>query len=775
MRNAADLRDDYLRKFELLDERYGGAIPLRGAHGSGKTHLLSWLGLAKSWPRSAPTVVYAKVDRASFFDLFSQMITQLPQERLQQLIGEALQQLAIETAGKAKATEDLRSRILTPADVTTLADEGNLDRSELSAVLTGRLETQMKENQVSPEITRALMKVDSPTLGERAYQWLQGKRVDGLQDLGLSHYLGELAQDAQGSSVPDLAAIDALETIAALHQFANRPLILLVDQLEVFVRDVDKERRQMLASLIKKLMEQLGRQNALMFIAGTDDVWDALPRDVSPRLRVREPLPVGRLDDEETRIFLEAFTRDTPRFNTPSIRFIHHLSGGNPREIIRIAYQAFERLSGDLDRATYEDLVNCAAAAGTVADRQKNALAMADRVLGAFGQVSQNLAIDGGCRLDRLLMNGNSPSVALETLSATDQLSEVQSARQVPVVVGYLKRTWPGVPLIVVTVGYSSTPVAELLGQTGAVLEFEEETFSSRLQTCVVELLSSREKKDREEREAHNQPADSSYVVDALEKLSSRLAEREHPVASADPALVSLLQRVSSRLDALEVSRKAAADDVAESFTANTLEYARPELEKRELHTKWDLLDELDRLADAASDGNYDRERQIIRGILVANEASLRLKYLDQLGGFYLDLIAQSRFASDPFRLVKAKRDLILEMRRLLRDRTVLDILLGDRQLYSLIGGAATGCVYAVVVVIYASYHPEAWGDSNRLGRDLAWQAPLAGLVFGLAMFYYLTLIRSQRAFHWEWARRALDKPSESADYESPPKILPPQ
>jgi hypothetical protein len=87
MRNAADLRDDYLRKFELLDERYGGAIPLRGAHGSGKTHLLSWLGLAKDWPRSAPTVVYAKADRASFFDLFSQMITQLPQERLQQLIG----------------------------------------------------------------------------------------------------------------------------------------------------------------------------------------------------------------------------------------------------------------------------------------------------------------------------------------------------------------------------------------------------------------------------------------------------------------------------------------------------------------------------------------------------------------------------------------------------------------------------------------------------------------------------------------------------------------
>jgi hypothetical protein len=353
--------------------------------------------------------------------------------------------------------------------------------------------------------------------------------------------------------------------------------------------------------------------------------------------------------------------------------------------------------------------------------------------------------------------------VALETLGATDQLSEVQSARQVPVVVGYLKRMWPGVPLIVVTIGYSSSPVAELLGQTGAVLDFEEETFSSRLQTCVVELLSSQEKKDREKKEAQNQPSDRSYVVDALEKLSSRLAEREHPVASTDPARVSLLQRVSSRLDDLEASRKAAVDDVAERFTTNTLEYAKPELEKRELRTKWDLLDELDRLADAANnERDYDLERQIIRGILVANEASLRLKYLDQLGGFYLDLIAQSRFASDPFRLVKAKRDLILEMRRLLRDRTVLDILLGDRQIYSLIGGLAVGCIYAVVMVIYASYHPEVSSASHRLGLDLAWQAPLAGIVFGLAMYYYLTLIRSQRAFRWEWATRTLDRPPES-------------
>jgi len=377
MQTAAQQLDDYLISYEKQTTRYGGAVPLSGGHGSGKTHLLSWLGLARSRPRSQPTVLYAKVDRPSFFDLFSQLINQLPQIRLQELISEALQQLARESVGKAKITSDLQKRIKSADDLTKLSTEGNIDREELSRTLADRLFECMKKNQVPLEIARALLKVDSATLGERAYQWLQGKRVDGLEELGLAHYLGELAQDSQGSSVPELAGIDALETIAALHQFANRPLLILIDQLEVFVRGVDKERQQMLSSLIKKMIEQLSRQNTLAFMAGADDAWDTLPRDVSPRLRIREPLTVGRLTPDETRIFLEAFTSDTPRFSPESIATIHQLSGGNPREIIRIAYHAFKKLNGALNKAAREDLLTSATESGTVADREKLALSIA--------------------------------------------------------------------------------------------------------------------------------------------------------------------------------------------------------------------------------------------------------------------------------------------------------------------------------------------------------------------------------------------------------------
>lgn len=225
--------------------------------------------MARSSPRSEPTVLYAKLDRASFFDLFSQIIGQLPQAQLQRLIAEAMQHIAVGDVRKARSS-DLVSRLKSPEEVAELAQEVNLDRDEVSRTLVKGLDGLLEKSQVPDEIPLGLLKVDSPTLGERTCQWPQGKRVTGLEELGLAHYLGELAQDEKGSSVPDLAAIQALETIAALHRLAGRPLVILIDQLEVFARGVDQERQQVLASLIKKLMEQLGRQNALTFIAGAE-------------------------------------------------------------------------------------------------------------------------------------------------------------------------------------------------------------------------------------------------------------------------------------------------------------------------------------------------------------------------------------------------------------------------------------------------------------------------------------------------------------------------
>jgi hypothetical protein len=734
--------DDYLTRYVRETTRYGGTIPLRGAHGSGKTHLLGFLAQeARGRTRSHPTVVYGMVDRASFFDLFSQIIGQLPQQKLQELIGAALQQLAKEVVGKAAITVDLTDRLEeSPAALADLVNEGNIDRGELMRLLTDRLQQRMEEKKVPREIPLALMRVDSPTFGERAYQWLQGKRVEGLEELGLSHHLGELAQDAEGSSVPEVAAINAVETIAALHQFAQRPFVLLIDQLEVFVRDIDNEKRQMLASLIRKLMEQLGRQNALTFIAGADDGWAGLPRDVTPRMRVREPLPIGSLQRDETRMLLDSFTEGQRPFSRAASDTIYELSGGNPREILRIGYQAFRRLGGALDAATTTDLIASAEASGTVEDRTKVALGIADRVLGAYGTVTAHLDIGDRLIVDRLLVIERTPALSLVTVKATDQLSEVQAARRIPAITDYITQNWPAAGLIVVTIGYASAPVAEQLERAAAVIEFDEREFESQLRTRVVELLAQ-----RDAAAAAADPVTTTAVLDALQDISQRLRQREAaagpagpagPSGAPDPELVTTLTRIVDRLDHLEVARRDDVDRKYQSFAERATRSHDPEQRQHELRTRWDLLDELRTLREALVHGDPGRERECIRAILVANESFLKIRYLDLLGGRYLDLVDR-RDADE----TSGQRDeLIGEMRLTLRQAGAFEHVRQQPLTYGSAAGVAAAAVY-LLVAMTRPYRPDT--------ADIVWNAVLAGVGVTVFVWGSIWLANHLRSLRW--------------------------
>src|SRR4029450_12281569 len=76
-----------------------------------------------------------------------------------------------------------------------------------------------------------------------------------------------------------------------------------------------------------------------------------------------------------------------------------------------------------------------------------------------------------------------------------------------------------------------------------------------------------------------------------------------------------------------------------------------------------------------------EAERGIMRTLLVANEANLKIKQIDYLGGIYLDLIAESpspwegsKTASFARHQLAVTREAIArELRRLLRGRRVID------------------------------------------------------------------------------------------------------
>lgn len=626
MRNVMGKLDDYLRTFPDSGRRYGGALGLIGGHGSGKTHLLSRIAeRARELASIRVTVVYAKADSSSMFDLYHQFLSDLSRDQIQDVIRRAQVQVAFGYLRRAKITEDVVTRLEGIDDLTDLYRQGTIDREHINRLLSDQLIEKLKAgSQLNPEpddqkylipleFPQMLLRVDDPAIGEAAYRWLQGEPVEGLRELGLEAPLKRAGVDDEGLSAADVAAINSLESIAALHQIADMPFVLLLDQLEVLLR-ANSDRVITLFSVIKKMIEQLGRQNGLMFIAGNEDSWSILPRDVGPRFREREPTRVGVLNIDETKIFLQSYTQalgvgilDT------EIEKLRSLAGGNLREMIRIGHQAYEISGGSLDKVDAPMLEECALMSGTTEDRKKLALDIADKVLGEFGTSEQSIAPREGVRIERLLLRENRPYVGLLVMAATGQVSEVNSALSINAALVYLQQEMSQVAPVIISVGYSSNEIISMLSTTAPVIEFNELDFALKLRTQLVTIGMN------------------SVVLSPIE-------------AVADNEAFKLLRTISERLEALEIDRQFRAQDINISLEKSAQELARPAVEARSLKTRWELMEQLDELEEALATDRPLLERELIRSMLIANETYLKLDFFDVLGGEYLDNISEARY-----------------------------------------------------------------------------------------------------------------------------------
>jgi AAA domain-containing protein len=751
MGNARSELVSYLSTYPVVSSRHGGAIGLTGPHGSGKTHLLNWLAhKAREHRTIRATVLYAKADSASLFDLYRQLLSQFGRANIVELIDHALVTIAKERVSVAKVTESIGERITDRSDLQKLSQEQNVDREQLGHLLRER----MLQTNVPDVIPLTLLQVTSSDDGDEAYRWFAGQEIAAPRLLDIPPRLSAAAVPeakpepvsqvaasadpqsgtspaASGSAIgaapavlnappapsqptrlaePELAVIDALETLAALHTIAGVPMIVLIDQLEVLLRTADRARAEILNSLLKKLIEHLGRQHAVLFIAGTPEAWKKLPRDVAPRMRTRDPLRVGNLTVPEARLLLKAYTDGggLPPFPADAVDTVHRLSGGSPREVLRIAYHAFDKTKGAVAGVTVKQLLESAHTSGTVADRYAVALGVIDSVLGEFGRVRQDFDVGAGVSVERMLMRDDDVLVAVLCIRATDKLSEVDSARRASTARSYCASKWPLAKLIAVSIGYSSAEVLDLLGTTVLTLVFNDDTFEGELRSTVAEL-------------------------------AARTAARAEP--KSDVNVVEVIQQLSSRLAELEARRLQEAEAVRERFHEGANVLARPAQEERALRTRWEILEALDDLSAAMAAVDLTRERQLIHSLLVSNESYVKSEIVDRLGELYLEALAVDRVSVEPSTEAasrRLRRDLEAALRASVRPTTrPRRFLRSPRALIT------TALVLGGLYVVTASRPRFMFGDPLDLLLDLIKVAAPLALVALLAT-YLIVLAREQ-------------------------------
>ena len=81
----------YLTAYAGEENRYGGGLGLRGDHGSGKTHVLTWLAAELHGTRTIRgRVLYGKCDSSRIFDLYRQLMETLDRPAVIEMIQLAL-------------------------------------------------------------------------------------------------------------------------------------------------------------------------------------------------------------------------------------------------------------------------------------------------------------------------------------------------------------------------------------------------------------------------------------------------------------------------------------------------------------------------------------------------------------------------------------------------------------------------------------------------------------------------------------------------------------
>ncbi len=653
----------YLRSYVNDPAGAGASVSIAGGHGAGKTHALGWLAQRLAANASIRgESVYVKCDSSQFFDAYTQVLVQIPREKLIELIQLALLQLARKKVRAAKLTESVADRLDTPGALTILDGEKNIDLALLRQELVDELENI---TGAPKDLPRVLLEVPSAEFGAEAYEWLGGRSQASLAlgvsrsllstvaerrpDAGNAHSvrrgvqgapspanslatptrdadLASMSSAPQGRPQPaavtadsDLASIKALEVIAALYRCAGVPIVFLVDQFEVLAHAPTDPVR--FGSLVKKFVEQLRRRGALVFIAGTPRSWEGMPRDVAARFRTREPIVVGRLTGPEVSALLSAYHAPEPIMRC--VDDIHARSGGTPREVLQIAYQAFNILkkkeklkekenSKEDVSLTDQDIVQAAESSGSIAAQSDSALAIVDETLKPMGQVIANIMIEN-VRVDRLFTSTEGkPLLAIFLIGASDRLNEVDWYRRLARASNAVPKDLPGAQVLALLVGYSSEAAEEAFGLVEQV-RFDENTLGPILKSRAVKALS---------------------------------APLEEPAKSAAESS-AWLATVMERLDALEAERRREQDETAKRFSAASARIASDAAQDRQLKTRVEIFDALDSLRRTIRDEDEERERAILRAILIANESYLHNDALEKLGALYRELINFPHYYSE--------------------------------------------------------------------------------------------------------------------------------
>ncbi|MEV8639096.1 AAA family ATPase [Streptosporangium sp. NPDC051023] len=346
----------YLSGFEPGTRGRGQVVFLHGDHGSGKTHAIRFLlrRLAEN-PGETPYRFYVKLQDGDFPSGYRRLMSQIDRPMLRELSLRFLGTIAGAETGRVYGEQAgaVAASVLR-ADPDRFYSMLRDLQVELGSVLQAQARELAQIAGAQEDFQRALTSLLDPVLEEAAYDWLAGREIGAVdaRRLGVS---GPIID-------PELCRY-GIQLLVALCTRGGRPAVVILDQCERLVLGENGHVRSGNEGLLQSLVERLPQENGMLVLAGNEQVWERLPRDLKQRFG-GNVVGSSAVTLEQTTELLSAYLRavspadDTVHpFLVSGVRALHTLGGGNARRILQLSWLAFELAAPDralISRATVE-------------------------------------------------------------------------------------------------------------------------------------------------------------------------------------------------------------------------------------------------------------------------------------------------------------------------------------------------------------------------------------------------------------------------------------
>ncbi|MEU8238102.1 hypothetical protein AB0C07_07655 [Actinoplanes missouriensis] len=332
----------------------GRVLAIVGNYGTGKSHLAVYLRhIARERAGDTVQQLFVNAPYGNFVSLYRAFAKELDGRR--ELVMARVREFYAEVVADSMGGSDLHAEIASSlragrADPVAVVEALGLPESGLIEQVQERLR-DITENKAFGTALTLLLRHG---FEDAVWEWLVGNGpAENLRERGI----------ADPTTLSERSALDAMSVLAVLFRGSRFRFMVVIDELDHLLSASSRPQGEVQIAL-KQLLEGFLSAGAFLVLAGLPDFLDSLHRDV--RARITRQVTMAPLTAQDTVSYIRARQQrelGTDRlfpFSEGVVSYIVDISGGSPRDVIRLCYQLYGR-AAEQDSAVTDAMVRAVA------------------------------------------------------------------------------------------------------------------------------------------------------------------------------------------------------------------------------------------------------------------------------------------------------------------------------------------------------------------------------------------------------------------------------